>query len=62
VKHTPKAEQFFPVFLFSETSTGIGIEEARKTWQKIRDIEGSNTGRDSLGMFPETLWTQVAYE
>jgi hypothetical protein len=55
VKDTPKAERFFPAFLFSETCTGIGMEEARKTWEKIRAIESSNTGRDSLGMFPEPV-------
>jgi hypothetical protein len=56
VKNTPEAERFFPVFLFSETSAGIGMKEARKAWEKIRTIESSNTGRDSLGMFPATLF------
>jgi hypothetical protein len=56
VGNTPKAERFFPVFLFSESCAGIGMKEARRTWEKIRTIESSNTGRDSLGMFPETLF------
>jgi hypothetical protein len=55
LKNTPKAERFFPVYLLSESYTGIGMETARETWEEIRNIEGAVTGRDSLGMFPAAV-------
>jgi hypothetical protein len=52
LRGVPVVEQVFKVLLFSRFYTGTGSENARKTWESIRRIEQTNTGRDSLGTYP----------
>jgi hypothetical protein len=51
IRNSPLVEQIFQILLFARFYTGTGEESARKSWERLRRIEMSNTGRDSLGMF-----------
>jgi hypothetical protein len=52
VQKAPLLEKLFMMLLYSRFYTGVGEETARKTWDRLRQIEMSNTGRDHLGMYP----------
>jgi hypothetical protein len=52
IRNAPLLEKFFQILLFANFYTGTGMENARKTWEKLRLTEMANLGRDSLGMYP----------
>jgi hypothetical protein len=52
IKRSPVAAKIFQIFMFGGFYTGIGAESERETWEKLRWIEMSNVGTDSLGMYP----------
>ena len=45
-------EMMFRMILYANPYAGVGDDSARKTWEHLRRLEISNTGRDSLGMYP----------
>jgi hypothetical protein len=49
-----KIEKIFQFFLLSRFYMGTGAGNAQKAWEKLRRLEMSNVGRDSLGMYPGT--------
>jgi hypothetical protein len=52
VRNAPLVEQIFRMLLFGRPYAGIGIENMKRVWERLRRIEMSNTGRDSLGFYP----------
>lgn len=55
-KRLPEDQRSFSANLFSEIYVGDNNKKVKLIWEGLRNLEMSNTGKDSLGMFAESTF------